>query len=129
VNGGYSASRSQPALPALCASGFLLGIGIYGATAGSTLSALDHTRSWLFASTGAVVLDGVISGLLVQGLYALVPRLRCSPVNLLTPPHLRSMNRRLLTVLIPLDPAVILVMFVAVTAAAIKEATNEAVDG
>jgi PAS domain S-box-containing protein len=121
----------QPLVAGLFGAGChwaLLWIGVYAATAGSSLTALDYTRSLLLASAGAVALDGLFSGLLVQGLYAIVPGLKPSTDRLFAAPHLRSMNRRLLAALIPLTLVMILAMFSAVTTAAINEATNQAVD-
>jgi PAS domain S-box-containing protein len=103
----------------------LLFLDIYAATDANGLSALDYTQSLLIASLGAVLLDGFIGVLIVQGLYPIVSGLKPSTTAALTPPHLRSMNRRLLTALIPLTLAMILAMFYAVTRAAVKEATNQ----
>lgn len=122
----------QPAGAALIGSichWMLLGMGVFAATSGSGLNAFDYTRSLLFASTGAVAMDGLLSGLLVQGLYFVAPWVKPSLSGFLTPPHQRSMNRRLLTALIPLTLLMIIAMFVAVTMTAIKEATNQAVNG
>jgi PAS domain S-box-containing protein len=121
----------QPLVAGLFGAGChwaLLWIGVYAATAGSSLTALDYTRSLMVASAGAVALDGLFNGLLVQGLYGIVPGLKPSATRLFTAPHLRSMNRRLLAALIPLTLVMILAMFSAVTTAAIDEATNQVVD-
>jgi PAS domain S-box-containing protein len=105
----------------------MLLIDVYAASGGSSLSALDYARSLLLASVGAVYLDGLINGLIVQGLYLLVPGLKPPGTGTLTPPQLRSMNRRLLTALIPLSLAMVLAMFYAVTTAAINEAKDQAI--
>jgi PAS domain S-box-containing protein len=122
----------QPVVAALFGAGFLwalLWVGVYASTSGSSLSALDYTRSLLLASVVAVALDGLFGGMLIQGLYVIVPKLRPRVTSTITPPHLRSMNRRLLTALIPLALLMVVAMFTAVTTAAIREATNQALDG
>jgi PAS domain S-box-containing protein len=121
----------QPLVAGLVGSGclwVLLFLGVYAATSGNSLSALDHTQSFLFASIGAVFLDGLIGGLLTQALYPIVPGLQRSATYSRTPPQLRSMNRRLLTALIPLTLVMILAMFYGVTRAAITEATNQVIN-
>jgi len=107
----------------------LLWAGVFTTTRGSGMSAFDYTRSLMVASVGAVVLDSLLSGLLVQGLVLFVPGIKPAITGDLMPPHLRSMNRRLLTALIPLTMIMIVAMFSAVTTAAIREATHQAVSG
>jgi len=122
----------QPLLAGLFGSiwhWIMLWFGIYAATHGSTLSALDFTQSLLFASIGAVLLDGLIGGLIVQALYVIVPGLRPSIAENIVPPHLRSMNRRLLSVLIPFTVVMAFALLAAVAVGATREATNQAVDG
>lgn len=122
----------QPIVASLFGAGLLwvlLWVGVYAATRGGALSALDYTRSLLLASAVAVALDGVLCGLLVQGLYPIVPGLKPPATSTVIPPHLRSMNRRLLAALIPLTLLMVLAIFTAVTTAAIKEATNQALAG
>ncbi len=123
-------SLRQPVLASLVGAGchwVLLFLNVCAATEGSGLSALDYARSLLFASLGAVLLDGLVGGLVVQALYAVLPRLRPVAAGSLTPPHLRSLNWRLLTALIPLTLVMILAMFAAVTTAAIREATSQVI--
>ncbi len=122
----------QPIMASLFGAGVLwvlLWAGVYAGTSGSGLNALDYTRSLLLASIVVVALDGLLSGLLVQGLYVIVPESRPPTAGTVTPPHLRSLNRRLLTALVPLALLMVLVMFTAVTTTAIREATNQALDG
>jgi HAMP domain-containing protein len=107
----------------------LLWAGVYSAIGGSSLSALDYTRSLMLASVGAVAVDGLLGGLLTQGLYLLAPQLKPKLTGVLTPPHLRSMNRRLLLALIPLTLVMVVVIFSAVTTAAVRESINQVVDG
>ena len=120
----------QPLVASFIGASYLwvmLFVDVYAATGGSSLSALDYARSFLFASAGAVCLDGLSGGLLGQGLYPLMPGLKPSITATLTPPQSRSMNRRLLTSLIPMTLVMILAMFYAVTSAAIGEAKNQAI--
>jgi PAS domain S-box-containing protein len=122
----------QPVVAGLFSAGclwVLLWAGVYTATDGSGLSVLDYTRSLLIASAVSVALNGLLGGLLVQGLYLSVPGLGAPTTGPITPPHLRSMNRRLLTALIPMTLLMVLVVFTAVTTAAINEATNQAIAG
>lgn len=105
----------------------LLFLNIYAATGGSSLSALDYAWSFTFAGLGAVLLDGLVGSLFVQVLYPAIPGLKPRIPGTLTPPYLRSMNRQLLTALIPLMLATVLGMFYAVTRAATTEATNQVV--
>jgi PAS domain S-box-containing protein len=107
----------------------LLWMGVFTTTRGSGMSAFDYTRSLMVASIGAVVLDSLLSGLFVQGLVLLVPGIKPAITGDLMPPHLRSMNRRLLTAFIPLTMLMMVAMFSAVTTAAIREATHQAVSG
>jgi PAS domain S-box-containing protein len=104
----------------------LLWLGVYAATEGGGLSALDYTRSWLFAAIGAVAMDGLVAGLLVQTLYRVRPQLEPAARENAIPPHQRSMSRRLLSVIVPLTFATFLALFAAVTASAVNEATNQA---
>ena len=103
-----------------------LWFGIYGATSGSALSALDYTQSLLFASLAAVFLGGLISGLVGQAAYAIVPGVRPSPGESRVAPHLRSMSRRLLSVLIPFIVVMGIVLMATVASGATGEATNQA---
>ncbi len=122
----------QPIVVGLVGAGLLwvlLWINVYTATGGSSLSALDYTRSLLLASVGAVALDGLLSGLLVQGLYLIVSQFKPPAEGTSIPPHLRSMNRRLLAALVPLTLLMILAIFSAVTTTAVREAIHQAVIG
>ncbi len=103
-------------------------VGTFATTPGNSLSAFDFTRSFLFASAAAIALDLVIGGLLTQALYGLIPSLKPRSSPHITPPHLRSMNRRLLAALVPLTLLMILSMFYAVTTAAINEATRQVIN-
>lgn len=120
----------QPLVAALIGSlghWMLLFLNVYAATEGSSLNALDYTQSLLVASIGAVALGGLIGGLFGQLLYAVAPGLKPVLTGTVTPPYLRSMNRRLLIALVPLTLVMILAMFYAVTRSAIKEATHQVV--
>jgi hypothetical protein len=117
------------AVSAAVACWVLLWLGVYAVTRGSSLSALDYTRSWLFAAIGAVALDGLVGGLLVQTLYRVRPQLEPTARESAIPPHQQSMSRRLLSVIIPLTLITFVALFAAVTTSAVNEATNALHDG
>ena len=105
-----------------------LWVGLFAATQGNALSALDFTQSFLIASIGAALLDGLIGGLIVQALYIAAPGLRPAFAKEVMPPHMRSLNRRLLSVLIPFTMVMAIALLTAVAVGATREATNQAAD-
>ncbi len=129
--GGLERLLRQPLVACLVGAVFhwaFLFVDVYAATGGSGLSALDYAQSLARASLGAITLDALVGALVVQVLYLVVPGLKPIITGTLTPPHLRSMNRRLLSALVPLTLLMILAMFYAVTTSATKEATSQVVN-
>ncbi len=105
----------------------LLVPGIFVATIGSRLSALDYTWSLSAASIPAVLLGHLLAGGVLQLVYLLLPGLKPDCPGLVTPPHERSMNQRLLTLLIPSVVVLVVVLFYTITSTTMQEAVRQAV--
>ena len=93
----------------------------------SGLSGLDYAVALTRYYACALLLEGVVAALAIQGLYLLLPRIRPVRAAGRWPPYSRTLNRRLLVLFVPLIALITIVLVSAVTTAALRLATSEAV--
>jgi PAS domain S-box-containing protein len=99
---------------------------LYLYTPGTALHALDYSWPLFLGAFIPTLLMGLVAGLIMQGLYLALPALRPVRQALTPPPYVRSLNRRLLFIFIPLFLIVIGALLYAVTATALNAATRQA---
>jgi len=114
-------------LATLLASPLLL-LSMFAHTADSGLAGLDYAVMLTGAHLGPALLESLVATIIVQAIYLLSPRLCPVRVAHQSPPHSRTLNRRLLFLFVPLILTMTAVLVYAVTATTLRVATLEAVD-
>ncbi|NIV34837.1 MAG: hypothetical protein GWN58_36880 [Anaerolineae bacterium] len=106
----------------------LLLVSVFAHVASSGLAGLDYAVTLTWAHLGPTLLESLVAALVVQLIYALLPRLRPVHVAHRFPPYGRTLNRRLLFLFVPLISMMTLVLVYAVTATTLRVATLDAAD-
>jgi len=120
----------QPLVAALVATPFavlLLLLSAFAHVADWGLSGFDYAVTLTKAYLGPALVENVAAAIVVQALYLFFPRLRPVRVARRSPPYNRSLNRRLLFLLVPLILVMTCLLVYAVTATTLRMAMSEAV--
>jgi PAS domain S-box-containing protein len=96
-------------------------------TAHLGLSSLEYAVSLTEARIILVLLESLVAGIVIQVIYVVIPKLRPVQAAGRSAPYARSMNRRFLTVVIPLVLVATAVLITAVTATTIRVARAQAI--
>jgi len=122
----------QPLVVALVVTPFaklLLLLSAFAHVADWGLSGFDYAVTLTKACLGPALVESLAAAIVVQALYLFFPRLRPVRVARRSPPYSRSLNRRLLFLVVPLILVMTCLLVYAVTATTLRRATLEAVNG
>lgn len=101
----------------------LLLLSLFAHVVDSGLAGLDYAVALTTAHFGPALLESLVAAIIVQPLYILVPRLRPVRAAYHSPPYIRTLNRRLLFLFVPLILIMTVVLLYAVTKTTFREAT------
>jgi len=121
----------QPLVAAMVMTPFamlLLLLSVFAHVAASGLSGFDYAVTLTKAYFGPAVVESLAAAIVVQTLYLFFPRLRPIRVARRSPPYIRSVNRRLLFLFVPLILIMTCVLVYAVTVTTLRMATLEVVN-
>jgi PAS domain S-box-containing protein len=107
---------------------FMLLLSAFVHVAESGLSGFDYAVSLTGSYFGPLLLEGLVAALIIQAVYLFLPQYRPARTARRSPPYSRTLNRRLLFLFVPLIGLITIVLVYAVTATALRLATNEAVN-
>ncbi|MBN1976808.1 MAG: HAMP domain-containing protein [Anaerolineae bacterium] len=93
------------------------------------LAGLDYAVTLTGSHLVPMLLESLVAALIIQAIYLFLPSLVPSPAQLRIPPYLRTLNRRMLFLFVPLIMAMTIVLVYAVTMRTLDVATLEAVYG
>jgi PAS domain S-box-containing protein len=113
-------------LATLLASPLLL-LSVFVHAIGAGLSGLDYAVTLTGASLASALLETFVAAAILQSLY-LVPRLRPVRAAYRFAPYTRTLNRRMLLLVVPLIVAMTIGLIYAVTAVTLRVAVLEVVD-
>ncbi|HEY4720658.1 MAG TPA: hypothetical protein VII92_02325, partial [Anaerolineae bacterium] len=94
----------------------------------SALAALNYAWPLCLALFAPILAEGVLSGIVAQGLLALLPARRLPLPAQSAPPWARGLNRRMMFAFIPFTAILIIVLLYAVSATALSEAKRQSIE-
>jgi len=103
-------------------------LSVLAQASGSGVAALDYAVTSTQARIGPALLESLVASVIVQVIYLAVPGLRPVRVGRRYPPYSRTLNRRLLSIFVPLILIMTFVLIYAVTATTLDMAVSYAVD-
>ncbi len=129
--GRFSFILRQPIIAgplAVSFASFLQLFSVFVQASGSGVAGLDYAVTYTQANIGPALLEVLASALIIQAVYVIFPALRPVRVVRHYPPYSRTLNRRLLSIFVPLIMFMTLVLIYAVTATTLDMAVSDAVD-
>jgi PAS domain S-box-containing protein len=130
--GRLAAVFRQPlvALPVACV--FAVPVAIFSAyfsvyRSGGGVDALDYALALQQYRVPLALVESLIHGLILQSVYMVIPRARPVTTAERSPPYARTLNRRLLSVIIPVFILLMAVSIILVYIASLSGATSQAV--
>lgn len=103
-------------------------LSVFAHTADSGLAGLDYAVTLTGANLGPTLLGSFVAATVVQAIYLFSPHSRPVRVAYRFPPYIRTLNRRLLFLFVPLILIMTFMLVYAVTATTLRVATQEVVD-
>ncbi len=103
-------------------------LSLLAQTFNAGVAALDYAVTLARAYLGAALLESFVASLVIQVVYLALPRLRPVHAVYRYPPYARTLNRRLLSLFVPLILIMTLVLIYAMTKTTLDTAIVDAVD-
>jgi PAS domain S-box-containing protein len=103
-------------------------LSLLAQTFNAGVAALDYAVTLARAYLGAALLESLVASILIQLVYLALPRLRPVHAVYRYPPYARTLNRRLLSLFVPLILIMTLVLIYAMTKTTLETAIVDAVD-